>query len=81
MLRACVDLGGTISGEHGIGFEKNNYMPWIYSDADLGAMRRVKDALDPAGRLNPWKMFPTPISSAEVLIRPARMPQGSAWWV
>ena len=81
MLRVCVDTGGTISGEHGIGFEKNNYMPWIYSDADLGAMRRVKDALDPEGRLNPWKMFPTPVSSAEVLIRPARMPPGSGWWV
>ncbi|MHB8732228.1 MAG: FAD-linked oxidase C-terminal domain-containing protein [bacterium] len=81
MLRLCVDAGGTISGEHGIGFEKNNYMPWIYSDDDLGAMRRVKDTLDPEGRLNPWKMFPTPISSAEVLIRPARIPQGTDWWV
>jgi glycolate oxidase len=81
MLRLCVDAGGTISGEHGIGFEKNNYMPWIYSDADLDAMRRVKDVLDPEGRMNPWKMFPTPISSAEVLIRPARIPPGSGWWV
>jgi len=81
MLRLCVDAGGTISGEHGIGFEKNNYMPWIYSDDDLGAMHRVKDALDPEGRLNPWKMFPTPISSAEVLIRPARIPHGDGWWV
>ena len=70
MLRLCVDTGGTISGEHGIGFEKNNYMPWIYTEADLGAMRRVKDTLDPEGRLNPWKMFPTPVSSAEVLIGP-----------
>ncbi|HEV2282259.1 MAG TPA: FAD-linked oxidase C-terminal domain-containing protein [bacterium] len=81
MLRLCVAAGGTISGEHGIGFEKNNYMPWIYSDDDLGAMRRVKDALDPDGRLNPWKMFPTPISSAEVLIRPAKVPLGDQWWV
>jgi glycolate dehydrogenase FAD-linked subunit len=81
MLRLCVDAGGTISGEHGIGFEKNNYMPWIYSDADLDAMRRVKNVLDPEGRMNPWKMFPTPISSAEVLIRPARIPPGSGWWV
>ena len=81
MLRLCVGAGGTISGEHGIGFEKNNYMPWIYSDHDLGAMRRVKATFDPEGRLNPWKMFPTPISSAEVLIRPARLPRGSASWV
>ena len=81
MLRLCVDAGGTISGEHGIAFEKNNYMPWIYSDADLGAMRRVKDAFDPEGRMNPWKMFPTPISAADVLIRPARIPLGGEWWV
>jgi glycolate oxidase len=71
MLRLCVEAGGTISGEHGIGFEKNNYMPWIYSDADLGAMRRVKETFDPEGRLNPWKMFPTPVSCADVLIAPS----------
>ncbi|HET7266336.1 MAG TPA: FAD-linked oxidase C-terminal domain-containing protein [bacterium] len=81
MLRLCVDAGGTISGEHGIGFEKNNYMPWIYSNDDLGAMHRVKETFDPEGRLNPWKMFPTPISSAEVLIRPARLPPGGASWI
>ncbi|HKX19899.1 MAG TPA: FAD-linked oxidase C-terminal domain-containing protein [bacterium] len=81
MLRLCVDAGGTISGEHGIGFEKNNYMPWVYSDHDLGAMRRVKATFDPEGRLNPWKMFPTPVSSAEVLIRPARLPPGGASWI
>jgi glycolate oxidase len=89
MLRMCVDAGGTISGEHGIGFEKNNYMPWIYSEADLEAMQRIKGALDPEGRLNPWKMFPTPVSCADVLVRPnpscrargpvARVPSGGAW--
>jgi glycolate oxidase len=90
MLRLCVDAGGTISGEHGIGFEKNNYMPWIYSESDLGAMRRIKDVLDPEGRLNPWKMFPTPVSCADVLIAPnpscrARGPvvrvQGGGSWI
>jgi glycolate oxidase len=81
MLRACVEAGGTITGEHGVGFEKNNYMPWIYSDADLGAMHRLKDVLDPAGVMNPWKMFPTPVSCAQVLmglrgsaVRPAQAP-------
>jgi len=68
MLRLCVEAGGTISGEHGIGFEKNNYMPWIYSESDLAAMRRVKAAFDPGAIMNPWKMFPTPVSCAEVLI-------------
>jgi glycolate oxidase len=71
MLRLCVEAGGTISGEHGIGFEKNNYMPWIYSADDLDAMRRVKDVFDPEGRMNPWKMFPSPVSCADVLTAPA----------
>ena len=71
MLRVCVDAGGTISGEHGIGFEKNNYMPWIFNEGDLEAMRRVKAVFDPAGLMNPWKMFPTPISYSEVLVSPS----------
>jgi glycolate oxidase len=68
MLKLCVAAGGTISGEHGIGFEKNNYMPWIFADQDLEAMRRVKAVFDPAGTMNPWKMFPTPVSYSDVLI-------------
>ncbi|HTD48043.1 MAG TPA: FAD-linked oxidase C-terminal domain-containing protein, partial [bacterium] len=67
MLRLCVEAGGTISGEHGIGFEKNNYMRWIFTEADLGAMRRLKAVFDPGGVMNPWKMFPTPVSYSEVL--------------
>ena len=72
MLRMCVEVGGTISGEHGIGFEKNNYMPWIYSDADLDAMRRVKEVFDPTQTMNPWKFFPTPVSCAEMLVSSSR---------
>jgi len=72
MLRLCVEAGGTISGEHGIGFEKNNYMPWIYSDADLDAMRRVKEVFDPTQTMNPWKFFPTPVSCAEMLVSSSR---------
>jgi len=69
MLRICVDAGGTITGEHGVGFEKNNYMPWVYSEADLGAMRLVKEVFDPAGLMNPWKIFPTPVSCAQALMQ------------
>ncbi|HEY6116714.1 MAG TPA: FAD-linked oxidase C-terminal domain-containing protein, partial [Candidatus Dormibacteraeota bacterium] len=58
MLRAVVELGGTLSGEHGIGLEKSAFMPWIYSPDDLDAMQRVKDVFDPAGILNPGKIFP-----------------------
>ena len=73
MLRACVEVGGTISGEHGVGFEKNNYMPWIYTESDLAAMRRLKAVFDPDGRMNPWKVFPTPVSFVQ-LLRPRRFP-------
>src|SRR6266568_3058397 len=58
MLRAVVELGGALSGEHGIGLEKSAFMPWIYSEDDLDAMHRVKDVFDAGGILNPGKIFP-----------------------
>lgn len=58
ILEACVDAGGTITGEHGVGLEKLAGMPLIFSAADLEAMRRVKHALDPAGLANPDKVLP-----------------------
>jgi glycolate oxidase len=58
ILRKCVEVGGTLSGEHGIGLEKQAYMPWVFSQADFEAMRRAKRAFDPDGRLNPGKIFP-----------------------
>ena len=64
MLRAVVELGGALSGEHGIGLEKNAFMPWVFSADDLDAMRRVKDALDGGGIMNPGKVFPDPESRA-----------------
>jgi glycolate oxidase len=59
ILRLCVDAGGALSGEHGIGVEKNQFMRWLYGDDDLEAMRRVRDAFDPDRRMNPGKVFPT----------------------
>jgi glycolate oxidase len=58
ILKACVDLGGSISGEHGIGAEKNNFMIWIYTDDDLACMMNLKKAFNPDGLLNPHKIFP-----------------------
>jgi glycolate oxidase len=60
MLRAVIEMGGALSGEHGIGLEKNAFMPWVFSVDDLQAMQRVKGALDPTGMLNPGKIFPDP---------------------
>src|SRR3989442_2055598 len=60
ILAACVEAGGSITGEHGVGMEKNCFMPLQFRPDDLAAMRRVKDAFDPAGLANPGKVFPTP---------------------
>ena len=64
IMRACVDAGGTISGEHGIGLEKRDFMPWIFSEADLATMAAIKAVFNPTGRCNPGKMFPTRKSCA-----------------
>lgn len=66
ILRACVESGGTLSGEHGIGIEKNEQMGWIFGAEDLEAMRRVRDAFDPVGLANPGKVFPSGASCAEI---------------
>jgi glycolate oxidase subunit GlcD len=59
ILRTCVEAGGVISGEHGIGSEKREYMPLLFSEADLEAMLRLRRAFDPERRSNPGKIFPS----------------------
>ncbi len=59
IMKVCVEVGGSISGEHGIGIEKQDFMPWIFSEADLRTMAGVKAAFNPTGRCNPGKIFPT----------------------
>jgi glycolate oxidase len=66
IMRICVDAGGTITGEHGIGTEKRKYMSWLFSDDDLEAMSRLKAVFDPGGLFNPGKIFPTAEGSGEV---------------
>jgi glycolate oxidase subunit GlcD len=75
-LRACVELGGSITGEHGVGLEKKAYIGLLFSDADLEAMARVRRAFDPQLRFNPAKLFPTPASCGEVRLQPAQIPAG-----
>jgi glycolate oxidase len=60
ILEACVALGGTITGEHGIGIEKIAQMPLIFSPADLLVMSQLRQVFDAAGRCNPGKILPTP---------------------
>jgi len=59
MLRVCIDAGGTLSGEHGIGSEKNEYMGMLFSDADLEAMKRLRTVFNPEELCNPGKVFPS----------------------
>jgi glycolate oxidase len=60
ILRMCADLGGTITGEHGVGIEKQNEMPFVFSPTDLAVMHRVKEVIDPDHLCNPGKIFPSP---------------------
>ena len=80
MLRACIEAGGTLSGEHGIGLEKNAFMSWIFSPDDLDAMQRVKDVLDPHGMLNPGKVFPDPDGSEPHLVPRTGVASQALWW-
>tara|TARA_B110000116_G_scaffold260634_1_gene263956 strand:- start:169 stop:993 length:825 start_codon:yes stop_codon:yes gene_type:complete len=58
ILEKCIALGGSVTGEHGIGAEKIDFMPKQFSEDDLAAMKMLRRAFDPAQRCNPHKMFP-----------------------
>lgn len=58
ILRLCVRLGGSITGEHGVGLEKRNYLPEMFDEGDIELMRALARAIDPRGIANPGKMFP-----------------------
>jgi glycolate oxidase len=65
ILRLCVEAGGSISGEHGIGSDKRCYLDWMYGPDDLATMQLLRHAFDPLRRANPGKIFPTPRSCGE----------------
>jgi glycolate oxidase len=66
IVKACVDAGGSITGEHGVGVDKKGYMPSMFSESDLEAFHRLRCAFDPAGLANPGKVMPTPRLCGEV---------------
>ncbi len=66
ILEACVEAGGSITGEHGIGTDKACAMPLMFGESDLDAMRRLRSAFDPHELANPGKVFPTPRLCGEV---------------
>ena len=67
ILKLCVDAGGSLSGEHGIGADKNCYMPYMFNETDLATMQYVRTALNKKGLANPTKIFPTPRSCGEAV--------------
>ncbi|MGH7706607.1 MAG: FAD-binding oxidoreductase [Vulcanimicrobiaceae bacterium] len=83
ILTACIELGGTISGEHGIGFEKREALTYVFSADDLATMGRVRDVLDPLRMFNPDKIFPSGAVCGEVRagmnLVPAAAIAGGAW--
>jgi glycolate oxidase len=70
IIRYCVEVGGALTGEHGIGMEKSELMPLLFSDADFDLMRRVHDAFNPNCSLNPGKIFPLSKGCGEIRSRP-----------
>src|SRR5262252_8906661 len=72
IMRVCAAAGGSLSGEHGIGLEKKDLMPLIFTQQDVDLMRRIKDAADPAGLCNPGKLFPTAGRCLELFKRRGR---------
>jgi len=66
ILTLCVEVGGVLTGEHGVGVEKRDLMPTMFSEADLAQQKRVKCAFDPKLLLNPGKMIPELHRCAEV---------------
>jgi glycolate oxidase len=58
ILRVCVDAGGSITGEHGVGIDKQEYLAWMFTPVEIGVMKDLKGAFDPDGVLNPGKIFP-----------------------
>jgi glycolate oxidase len=66
ILRLCVEVGGVLTGEHGVGVEKRDLMPTMFSEIDLAQQQRLKCAFDERGLLNPGKVFPTLHRCAEL---------------
>jgi glycolate oxidase len=66
ILDLCIEHGGSITGEHGVGVDKARYMPRMFTDADLDTMQMVRCAFDPQNLSNPGKIFPTPRLCGEI---------------
>jgi glycolate oxidase subunit GlcD len=66
IMKLCVEVGGSLSGEHGIGYEKKDFMDLVFTEGDLETMMRVKKVFNPDGLLNPQKIFPSRRACTEI---------------
>jgi len=66
IMKACVDAGGALSGEHGIGAEKRMFMPWLYNELDIENMERLRAVFGNEGQFNPCKLLPTGTGCGEM---------------
>jgi glycolate oxidase len=73
IMRKCVEVGGTLTGEHGIGFEKQRFMPWLYNETDLENMARLRVAFGNTGLFNPCKLLPGGTGCGEMAHQEAAM--------
>ena len=76
IIRTCVAVGGVLTGEHGVGIEKRDFMPLTFTDVDLGAQACARAAFDPSGRVNPQKVLPRGSRCAELGGDHAHLPDG-----
>ena len=76
ILQECLAVGGSISGEHGIGADKRCYLDWMFAPDDLETMALLRRAFDPDQRANPGKVLPTPKTCGESARRSVTLPRG-----
>ena len=77
IIEACVAVGGVLSGEHGIGLEKRDFMPLTFTEADLRAQACAREAFDPEGRMNPAKVLPIGSRCGEIVLDAGSLPPGT----
>jgi glycolate oxidase len=75
ILQFCVDVGGTITGEHGVGVEKIHLMPYLFDEATIGLFSRIKHAFDPHERINAGKLIPSDKVNVRLLKPGRNVPQ------
>jgi glycolate dehydrogenase FAD-linked subunit len=81
ILKVALKAGGALSGEHGIGLEKNHFMFWVFGPEDLDAQRRAREAFDPDGTMNPGKIFPGGDACADIPTERTKRALAEGMWV